>query len=87
MPSTLDYYVPRRQRCFDIAHARSLSMTPSSGRAMCQDTCDTVLSGASMLSCPTNEPVMLSNAKHPPAKPLRAAQNPAMDVIRQLRCR
>jgi len=24
---------------------------------------------------------------NPPAKPLRAAQNPAMDAIRQLRCR
>jgi len=25
--------------------------------------------------------------EHPPAKPLRAAQNPAMNAIRQLRCR
>src|SRR5680860_1526792 len=32
-----------RLRCFDIAHARSLSMTPSLGRATCQNTRDRVL--------------------------------------------
>jgi|GEM_PF-2765849 len=43
MPSGSGQCIPWRLRCFDIAHPRSLSMTPSSGRAMCQDACDTVL--------------------------------------------